>query len=142
MISSDKHRLKTAFHILFFIMSPFFPANNVLEVMLMTSIANWIGSISPALSDSMMLSSYIYWAYNMIAIVGLIITGGDAYKPSLSMFFKLCAFSLVLVAASFLPDNFSYIGLSMFSVFYLLQLMLKNIKRHKTMTGKTTHRKL
>lgn len=126
MTKQDKSKLRTFFHIIFFIMSPFFPANNFLEVMLMTAIANWLGIIFPVLEGNIMLSSYIYWFYNAVAIVGLMFTDGDKYKISLRMLVSLIGFSIILVLCAFLPDNISYAILLVVSIWYII----KKIKTH------------
>lgn len=110
---------------IFFVMSPFFPGNNWLEI---TAIGVVVGLISPLFPDGINLGfirSGLYFLYNIIAIVGLILLSKE------KLFFRLWDWVSCLVAISilllsgYIKEPLASLAMLLIGIYFLRSHLLK-----------------
>lgn len=104
---------------MFFIMSPYFPGNNWLEI---AAIGSFVGLIAPLLPKEINLGEVragLYIVYNLIAVIGLFLLQRDEYRFTFNDFFELAFALLALWLSGYSPEPWGTIMMMVIGVYFL-----------------------
>ena len=123
-------KLKNVSIIILYMMSPFFPGNNWLEVSIIGSLVGYINLLSPMETDLGLLRFLIYLIYNIIAIIGLWCLSKEKYGSSIRDWIELIICLLALILTGFVLEPWLTFILTALGFYLLLRYFRKRIIYH------------
>lgn len=111
----------------FFVMSPYFPGNNWLEIAI---IGAFVGLISPFLPEKINLGEVragLYIAYNLISVIGLFLLQRDKCRFAFNDFFELAFALLALWLSGYSPEPWGTIMMMVIGIYFLRKTGFFNV---------------
>ena len=122
---------------LFFIMSPFFPGNNWLEISLIGAFIGWISPLQPDRLDLGLARAFTYLIYNLIGIVGYFLLREETHtSPKLITCLEVSFAIFLLFITKYIPKPFDTIILTGVAIYFLRYQIKKIILTTKKNKGK------
>ncbi len=106
---------------IFYIMSPYFPGNNFLELAMIGSIVGSLSSIIPDDWDLGMTRVVVYLIYNSIAVLGLYLLQKNQKFLTIKNLIEITILILVLFFSGYIPEPYGTIFLVFFGLYFLFK---------------------
>ena len=106
---------------IFYIMSPYFPGNNFLELAMIGSIVGSLSSIIPDDWDLGMTRVVVYLIYNSIAVLGLYLLQKNQKFLTIKNLIEITILILVLFFSVYIPEPYGTIFLVFFGLYFLFK---------------------
>ncbi len=106
---------------IFYIMSPYFPGNNFLELAMIGSIVGSLSSIIPDDWDLGMTRVVVYLIYNSIAVLGLYLLQKNQKFLTIKNLIEITILILVLFYSGYIPEPYGTIFLVFFGLYFLFK---------------------
>lgn len=106
---------------IFYIMSPYFPGNNFLELAMIGSIVGSLSSIIPDDWDLGMTRVVVYLIYNSIAVSGLYLLQKNQKFLTIKNLIEITILILVLFFSAYIPEPYGTIFLVFFGLYFLFK---------------------
>jgi len=106
---------------IFYIMSPYFPGNNFLELAMIGSIVGSLSSIIPDDWDLGMTRVVVYLIYNSIAVLGLYLLQKNQKFLTIKNLIEITILILVLFFSAYIPEPYGTIFLVFFGLYFLFK---------------------
>ena len=106
---------------IFYIMSPYFPGNNFLELAMICSIVGSLSSIIPDDWDLGMTRVVVYLIYNSIAVLGLYLLQKNQKFLTIKNLIEITILILVLFFSGYIPEPYGTIFLVFFGLYFLFK---------------------
>ena len=109
---------------IFYVMSPFFPGNNWLEIALIGALAGYLSPALPFTVDLGVLRSGIYLVYNIIAIVGLVLCSEQKATFSFKVILEVTVALGILFLSGYAPEPWGTAILTVCGIYFLYPYLI------------------
>lgn len=106
---------------IFYIMSPYFPGNNFLELAMIGSIVGMLTPIIPDNWDLGLTIVVVYLIYNSIAVLGLYLLQKNQKFLTIKNLIEITILILVLFYSGYIPEPYGTIFLVFFGLYFLFK---------------------
>jgi hypothetical protein len=110
----------------FFVMSPFFPANNWLEVAAIGSLCGWVAKYMPGNFDLGFLRAALYIVYNAIGLFGYFIFRGGSLMPRGRERLALLIAVAILLLSGLIREPWGTLILTAAGIYFIVESIVRN----------------
>lgn len=119
---------------IFYIMSPYFPGNNFLELALIGSFVGIIAPFLPTNWDLGLVRVILYIIYNVIAVLGLYLLQKNQHFFTIQNFIEILIVIFVLFVSGYIPEPIGTIFLVIIGIYFIFKnqtykIMMESIKK-------------